>query len=207
MRSGGSRNSRPSAGIMGIKGVIFDMDGTIVDVPYNWPQIKASLDTQGKPILIYLQGLSEPERSEKWAILERYENEATQQARMKEGMREFLDFLSGKQIKIALVTNNSRRNVRILLRRFSISFDIIISRESGLWKPSASPFLAVLQEWMISREECCVVGDTKFDIEAAEAAGIPKIFILTKDQERFQPTRAEVIISVHELRTRIEKLF
>ena len=182
------------------------MDGTIVDVPYDWPQIKAHLNTQGKPILLYLQRLSEPERSEKWAILEKYEAEATQQARLKKGIREFLDFLSEKQIKIALVTNNSRRNVRILLRRFDISFDTIISRESGLWKPSASPFLSVLQEWELEREECCVVGDTRFDVEAAEAAGIPKIFILNKDKEKFQSTNAEVLVSVQELKLRIESL-
>lgn len=191
---------------MGIKGVIFDMDGTIVDVPYDWPQIKSSLDTQGKPILSYLQGLSEPEKSEKWAILEKYENEATEQARIKPGMGEFLDYLSERQIKIALVTNNSRRNVQILLRRFNISFDTVISRESGLWKPSASPLLAVLQEWRVDREECCVVGDTQFDIEAAEAAGIAKIFIFSEDKERFHPTRAELLVSVSELWSRIEKL-
>ena len=40
-----------------MKGVIFDLDGTIVDVAYDWAQIKADLKTKGKPILSYIQTL------------------------------------------------------------------------------------------------------------------------------------------------------
>ena len=48
---------------MKLQGLIFDMDGTIVDAPYDWPRIRAHLDTKGQPILKYLAGLSEPEKS------------------------------------------------------------------------------------------------------------------------------------------------
>ena len=46
---------------MKLLGLIFDMDGTIVDAPYDWPHIRAHLDTRGLPILKYLAGLTEPE--------------------------------------------------------------------------------------------------------------------------------------------------
>jgi beta-phosphoglucomutase-like phosphatase (HAD superfamily) len=36
---------------MKLKGVIFDMDGTVVDVTYDWNQIREELNSQGKPIL------------------------------------------------------------------------------------------------------------------------------------------------------------
>jgi HAD superfamily hydrolase (TIGR01549 family) len=191
---------------MKLKGVIFDMDGTVVDVTYDWNQIKAELNSQGKPILIYLKGLEEPEKSEKWKVLEKHESEATQKARLKPGMRGFLDLLSQKGIKIALVTNNSQRSVSFLLEKFNLEFDCIISRESGLWKPSGAPFQAVLEKLGLEKEECCVVGDSHFDIKAAEETGIPNVFILNEDKEKFATMPAEVFSSVEELMKRIERL-
>ena len=162
---------------MKIRAVIFDMDGTIVDVSYDWQQIKKELNTGGKPILHYLISLKEPERSEKWKALEKFEDEATAKASLKEGMKEFLDFLAEKGVKRALVTNNSNKNVNFLLRKFNLQFEVILSRESGLWKPSGSPFEAVLKKLSLKKEEVCVVGDSHFDIEAAQKAGISIVFI------------------------------
>jgi HAD superfamily hydrolase (TIGR01509 family) len=182
------------------------MDGTVVDVRYDWGEIKAELETQGKPILTYIESLDEPERSKKWKILERFESEATQEAKLKPGMREFLDLLSERGVKKALVTNNSRKNVSFLLEKFSLEFDCVISRERGLWKPSGAPLLVALKELQLDKEECCVVGDSHFDVRAAEEAGIPLIFILNEDRERFMEMNAEVFDSVEALQRKMVKL-
>lgn len=191
---------------MRLKGAIFDMDGTVVDVSYDWVKIKAELMTEGKPILYYLQSLEEPEKSQKWEVLERYEQKATQKAKLKPGMREFLDFLSTRSIKKGLVTNNSRQNAAFLLKKFGLAFDCVISRESGLWKPSGAPILAALQELKLNRDECCVIGDSHFDVHAAAEAGIPHIFILSADRARFEGMEAEVFGSVEELQSSVEDL-
>jgi HAD superfamily hydrolase (TIGR01549 family) len=191
---------------MRLRGVIFDMDGTVVEVTYDWNQIRKELNTQGSPILVYLSKLEEPEKSEKWKVLEKYEREATEKARLKPGMRGFLNLLDRKGIKKALVTNNSQRNVSFLLEKFKLEFDCIISRESGLWKPSGAPFRAALEKLGLRKEECCVVGDSHFDVKAAEDAGIPNVFILNEDKERFASMPAEIFSSVAELIERIEQL-
>jgi HAD superfamily hydrolase (TIGR01509 family) len=184
---------------MKLRGVIFDMDGTVVDVSYDWNEIKAELATQGKPILAFLSSLEEPEKSEKWRVLERYEDEATMKAKLKPGIARFLDFLSERGIKKALVTNNSKKNVDFLLKKFDLEFDRVISRESGLWKPSGAPFVAVLEKLGLKREECCVIGDSHFDVKAANEAGISCVLILNEDKERFASTNAEVFSTVGEL--------
>jgi len=191
---------------MAIKGIIFDMDGTVVEVPYDWNQIKKELKTEGKPILHFLSGLEEPERTAKWKVLERYEKEATEKAVLKEGMQEFLDFLDRKGIRKALVTNNAGKNVTYLLNKFQLNFDVIISRESGLWKPSGAPFFDALKRLGIRREKTCVIGDSLFDIQAAREAGITKILILSQDIEKFASAPAEVFSSVEALKKRIEGL-
>jgi HAD superfamily hydrolase (TIGR01549 family) len=189
-----------------IKGVIFDMDGTVVDVPYDWRRIKQELQTRGEPILSHIQSLKEPERSKKWAILERFEEEATAQATLKEGMDEFLSFLKTKKIKTALVTNNSRKNLDFLLNKFRLSFDFLLSREAGLWKPSGAPFLFVLQNLGIDNRECCVIGDSHFDVKAAEEAGIKRIFVLTGDKEKTFSHGVETVDTVKELQEKMAKI-
>jgi HAD superfamily hydrolase (TIGR01549 family) len=189
-----------------IKGAIFDMDGTIVDVTYDWKKIKKELQTGGEPILTYLENLDEPEKTEKWHILERYEEQATARAVLKEGMGKFLAFLKGKGIKKALVTNNSRKNVDFLLDKFKLSFDLVISREAGLWKPSGAPFLHVLENFGIHRKECCVVGDSHFDVKAAEEAGIERIFILADERGKTNSIGGKAVCSVEELQEEISKI-
>jgi len=189
---------------MKLKCVIFDMDGTVVDVPYDWESIKKELMIQGDSILNFIHKLNEEERTKKWKILEKYENEATMGAILKEGIPEFLDFLDKSRIKKALVTNNSRRNVDFLLKKFHLKFDCVVSRESGLWKPSGAPLIAALRILKLNKEECCVVGDSHFDIKAAEEAGINRVFILNKDEKKFASTKADIFPSVKSLRKRIE---
>ena len=180
------------------------MDGTLVDAPYDWKNIKEELNTRGKPILTHIQGLTEPEKTQKWKQLENFEKEATKKAVLKKGISEFLAFLKRRGIKVALVTNNSRENVEYLLRKFELSFDIVLSRESGLWKPSGAPFKAVLKRLKLNKEDCCVVGDTFFDIEAAKDAGIANVFILNRDREKFASTQAKVFTDVKELKRHIQ---
>ena len=189
-----------------LKGAIFDMDGTLVDAPYDWKNIKEALNTQGKPILTYIRGLAEPEKTRKWKQLEYYEKEATKKAVLKKGIPEFLVFLKKRGIKVALVTNNSRENVLYLLHKFELTFDLVLSRESGLWKPSGAPFSAVLKKLKLKKEECCVIGDTFFDIEAAKDVGIDNIFILNRDREKFASTPAKVFADVKSLQLYIQTL-
>ena len=190
-----------------LRGALFDMDGTVVDVPYDWARIKADLGTEDVPILSYLSGLAEPERSRKWAILRRYEDEATERAVMKRGMLRFLGFLEGRGILTALITNNSRRNTDILLNRFQLAFDLVMTRESGLWKPSGAPLVAAMKDLGLAKNACCAIGDSHFDIRAAEEAGIPRIFILNRDPAKFASFKiAEVFPSVAALKKRMSVL-
>jgi HAD superfamily hydrolase (TIGR01509 family) len=172
----------------------------------HWKRIRGELETGGKPILAYLEDLEEPERSEKWEALEKFEHEATLKARLKKGIPEFLDYLEQRGIKRALVTNNSRKNVDYLLDKFQLRFDSVLTRESGLWKPSGRPFTFVMERLRLRQDECCVIGDSLFDIQAAEDAGIDAVFILSRNRKRFVATGARLCRSVRAVRREIEEL-
>jgi len=189
-----------------LKAVIFDLDGTLIDVPYDWRLIKEKLGTRGVPILSYISTLEEPEKSEKLRLLEKFEEEATAKAGLKKGIPQLMGFLEKRGIKKALVTNNSCKNVNTLLKRFCLDFDYVLTREDGLWKPSGAPFLAALKKLGIEKEECCVVGDSPFDVKAAEEAGIARVFIMSQKKEKFSSYSVKVVTSVEELKKRIEEL-
>ena len=192
---------------MRIRAAIFDLDGTVVENAYDWAAIRRELGDGGLSILAYLDGLEEPERSRKWAILERHEAEQTARSVLREGMRELLDFLKARGVRTALVTNNSRPNAAYLLGKFGLAFDRVTTRESGLWKPTGAPFRDVLEAFGASPEEACVIGDTRFDILAAQDAGVGSIFILGQDPGLFEGLPVEVFSGLPLLLRRLEGLF
>ncbi len=163
---------------MSLKLVILDLDGTIVENSYDWAAIRRELGVTGGSILGYLDGLPEPLRSEKYALLQKYEKEQTENSVLKEGAREFLQWLEDRGIKRALVTNNTLENTRHLLDKFQLNFDLVLTRESGLHKPAGAPFLRVMEQFGVEAAETAVVGDTHYDLQAAREAGVERVFIL-----------------------------
>lgn len=194
--------SRP----VGLRGVIFDLDGTIVENAYDWAGIREELGTGTTSILGYLDSLEEPERSAKWAVLEGHEAAQTEASVLRRGVRELLGLLRRRGVAAALVTNNSRKNTEFLLGKFGLDFDCVITRESGLWKPSGAPFLEVLRSLGVGPGECAVVGDTRFDVLAALDAGIGAIFLLSDEPERFAGFPVEVFPDMDLLRERFASL-
>lgn len=201
---------------MRLRGFIFDLDGTIVETDYDWSKIRREIGCERMPILSYLELLTEPERTKKLALLQRYEAEATSQARLKEGVKSFLEFLRSKKIKLGLVTNNTLGNTQYLLTKFSLTFDEILTRETGFWKPSKAPMVEMIKRLGLNISECAAVGDSIFDIQSAEAAGIPFIFIVNPELPKFMTTSAitpssssslKVFSNIASLHTFIENQF
>lgn len=184
---------------MNFKLVIFDLDGTIVENDYDWAAIRKELGIESGSILAYLESLPEPLRSEKYALLEAREKEQTEKSVLKKGIEKLLGWLKEKGMRIALVTNNSRENVNYLLRKFHLEFDYVLTRESGCHKPSAKPFLVVMEHFLVVPAETLVIGDTNYDLLAAKEAGISHIFILKNQRTPPDLKGAQIFSSVSDL--------
>ncbi len=189
-----------------MKGIIFDLDGTIVDAPYDWTWIRAKLGVEGESILAFLDRLEEPLKSQKWQELRDIEARATERARLRPGMKRWLNSLARQGLKTALVSNNSRENVDYLRRKFDLAFDVVLTRENGLWKPSGAPFLEALQRLGLEKEECIVVGDSHYDAKAAAEAGIKKVFLLKRDKGEFSVGGVEICATVGDLKRKVDRL-
>ena len=173
------RDELLKAGVMdGISSVVFDMDGTLVDSSYDWPAIRRLLGITGASIIDDLNGLEEPERSRRWAVLEEIETAATESAKLHEGAHEVLEIFSARGLPTALVTNNSSANTRRLLARFGLRFDVVLTRDSGLWKPSGAPIKEAVTQLGVTPAECIGVGDSRYDVLAAREAGLAAVCVV-----------------------------
>ncbi|MDQ7007799.1 MAG: HAD family hydrolase [Acidobacteriota bacterium] len=157
--------------VRGLRAAVFDLDGTLVASPYDWPAIRRELGIHGDSLIDELNARDPAARRAGWARLEEREAEATRGAKIIAGAREVLDFLRHRGMALALVTNNSETNAQALLRRFALRFDVVLTRDSGLWKPSGESLLEALRRLGRRPEESMMVGDTRWDLQAAREAG------------------------------------
>ena len=172
----------------GLEAVIFDLDGTLVESRYDWRAIRAELgiERSGVPgsglpatsLIDALNGLDSPEREAKWRRLAEIERQATAKATVREGAAELLAFLRQRQLRTALVTNNSAENTASLLQRFGLAFDLVLTRDDGFWKPSGAPVAEAARRLGVRVERCLKVGDSHFDVAAAREAGCGCLVIL-----------------------------
>ncbi|RLE32138.1 MAG: hypothetical protein DRJ61_10250 [Acidobacteria bacterium] len=161
-----------------LKAVLFDMDGTLVHSEYDWPAIRAELGVEGPSIIDALNALPAPQRTESWARLEVIERQASLCASLVEGTEDLLELLAGRGLKTALVTNNSSENTEALMGRFGLSFNVVITRDSGLYKPSGAPLIEAMGRLGVSGVETIAVGDSNYDVRAAREAGCSQVIIV-----------------------------
>ncbi len=156
--------------LAGIEAVVLDMDGTVVDSTYDWAAIRAELAIDGS-ILDGLEELEEPDKSRRRQLLEARERSATEKATVHEGAAELLELLAAHRLQTALVTNNTAANTHELLDRFRLGFDVVVTRDDGVWKPSPDPILLALERLGVAPDAVLSVGDSSLDIAAARGAG------------------------------------
>jgi HAD superfamily hydrolase (TIGR01509 family) len=169
----------------GVEAVVFDMDGTLIDSHYDWPSIRDQLGVDGASIIDDLNGLPEPDRSQRWAELEMIENTASVSATVFEGAHDLLELLTDRGLPTALVTNNTDDNTRLLLDRFDLRFDVILTRDSGFYKPSGQPIREAVRRLGVDAGNCFAVGDSRYDILAARDAGLAGVCIVNDTDGRF----------------------
>jgi HAD superfamily hydrolase (TIGR01549 family) len=162
-----------SAARMAIRGVIFDMDGTITAPYFDFLRIKEEAGIGDVDMLDYLRYANRAEYARIHRILHRYEEAGVRDAKLNRGARTLLNFLARRKIPTALLTRNSRKSVDGICRKLKLKFDITISREDGAYKPAPEPIWHIAKQWKLARWEVLMVGDYKWDVLCAKNAGIP----------------------------------
>jgi phosphoglycolate phosphatase len=168
---------------MTIRATLFDMDGTIWQTDIDWMAVRREIGipADGRPIYEQLKALEPQGRARGIAILERHEALGVKNGRLIPGTEDLLQSLHNAGVKSALVTNNSRRSVDVVLESHPLEFDLVLSRDDGALKPDPQAFLLALARLGAQPDEAIAIGDAHLDLIAADRAGIAE-FILVADK-------------------------
>lgn len=168
---------RLSSGSKKIRGVLFDLDGTLtLPGALDFPAIKEEMGCPSEvPILEYIESRGEEERAHLYKILEKHERKAAKNSIPNEGAIRCLKVLKAKGIQLGIITRNSLVSVDQVLRNFegisAKDFSVIITRENAIPKPDPEGVHKAAEAMGIKPEELLVVGDFLFDIMAGQTAG------------------------------------
>lgn len=153
------------------RAVIFDMDGTLTRPFLDFPAIRKAIGIP-EPLLENMLALpAGAERERAFSILEKFEEEAADASELNDGAAEVLRFLETRRIPSGLVTRNSRRSTDRVLRKHSLSFEIVVTREDAPAKPRPEPLWLICEKLGVTPPQALMVGDFKFDIVAGRNAG------------------------------------
>lgn len=177
------------------KAIIFDLDGTLIDfqlrVKESRDQIlemlrgkgvdtgKLSKDSKTQAFLDEVEIITKADfhscKKEIYRILDSFEMEAFETARVHPGALETLRAVHESRIKTALVTNSGRAPVDLKLKKYGFLpyLHLVVTRdEMRRLKPSPDGILLAIEKLGIKKEDALYVGDLVVDIQASRDAGI-----------------------------------
>jgi HAD superfamily hydrolase (TIGR01509 family) len=170
-------------------GVLFDVDGTLVDTNYlhtlawarafhdigEWAPMNAIhrlVGMGGDQLVPRVLGHDSPSAAE--ARVRRY-GELQGEARTFPGASELLRRVHGEGLVVVLATSSPRDELHAMIELLDVgdAIDAVTSSDDvDNSKPEPDVFEAALQAGSVDRERTVVVGDSVWDIQAARAAGL-----------------------------------
>lgn len=187
-----------------IGGILFDMDGVVVRQRLDFLAIKREIfGTTHGFILERMAELTPSERVRAEVILERHETVAASEAELMDGILPFLEWMRTRGWRRGLVTRNSRKSVELVLRRFGLHFDAVITREDAPPKPSPEPVWLACRRMGLLPPAVLFVGDFEFDMLAGRRAGVRTV--LLRNETLTASQHADLTVdSLGELRGRLD---
>ncbi|MFX0043185.1 MAG: HAD family hydrolase [Candidatus Hodarchaeota archaeon] len=183
-------------------GVIFDVDGVLVDTgPFHFESWLKMANEIGKkftkkffditfgqqsvPITRKLVGPKvEQHLVEKWAGLkEQYYREIVRdKLEPLPGVLNLVKDLKNKNFKLAIGSSGPPENVELVIKTLNLTQDfdaIITAAEVKRSKPEPDVFLIAAEKLKLDPKNCIVIEDAPVGIEAAKRAGMPVIALRT----------------------------
>ena len=184
-----------------LKGIIFDLDGTLANTYLDFPKMCLDADLPiGTKILEYCEGLSDPDEVLRiLSIVEQHELDGAKKAEWIHDAEIILSRFCNANIPMAIVTRNMKVAAKQTIEKLGIPIELVITREDCLPKPHPQGLLKVAQQWNISSQDLIYVGDYRFDLEAANRAGMMACLLANDRNKEFHMMADKVIERFQEL--------
>ena len=190
-----------------IKGVIFDMDGTLIDSMWVWEEV--DVDYVKRYQLVEPEGFYEAIEGMSFTDVAKYYKKTFPQIRdsveqikadwmemgyrlyrdeveLKSGVKEFLEELKKRGIKIGIATSNDRDMTEMVLEARGIlqEFDAIrTSDEVKIGKPAPDVYLKAAEDLGVDPKDCLIFEDVPAGLMAGKSAGMKTCAVADKFSE------------------------
>ena len=183
-----------AVGFSTFRAVLFDLDGTLIETHIDFPAMTQTMQslaraagvpevtTDGKDILSLVEAAADDVserggdgpalRKTAFEQLEAMEVEGCAHPELLPGTRELLTELSGRGVKVGIVTRNCRRVSVGLLAGFGLPHDVLLTRDDvAKTKPNPEHLWEALDLLGESPQAAIMVGDHWMDVQAGRRAG------------------------------------
>lgn len=184
--------------LLQVEAVLFDLDGTVID---SYPGIQNAFDnaylklysrankTSIKPfigppidqILVKVTGETDKDKIEEFVIFFKhcYDTEGFKSSVLYKGMRELLEDLHKKGIKLFIVTNKRQKPTELITKYLNIEYYFCalycIDSKNG-YSSKAQMVKHILEAEGLSSDKCFLIGDTYQDEISAKPNNITFIY-------------------------------
>lgn len=183
---------------MKIKGILFDMDGTLINTyeNQNYTKFFSDLNTTQKNLVkqilkenvhsfavmenIIQKELSKPEANDLIAKIHDFLIQHYKKSDLKKDAIRFLSYVKEKGYTLCLCTNNATDIVHQILEEKQITsfFDFIVtSQQVKKSKPDPQMYQVAMHSTGLKPKECIIFEDSESGILAAEHADVPVVLV------------------------------
>jgi HAD superfamily hydrolase (TIGR01509 family) len=164
-------NLLKGTGLNQIRGIVFDLDGTLVSSTLDFNQIRLDLDCPpGEDVLSFVEALSPQERAKAEAIIHQHEVDDAEQSEWLPGAKAFVDQCLELGVPLAILTRNSEFASKKKISKNNIPISLLFTRENSLPKPDPSALNEIAKLFSLPNHSIMMVGDYKYDLEAGRNA-------------------------------------
>lgn len=165
--------------LRGINGVIFDLDGTLVESSLDFRRIRADVGCpEGEDILSFVDAITCPDKQQHaHNIIRKHELADAHSAKWLPNGRAMVEKAQQHNLPMAIVTRNSPEATRIKLSNNAIPIELVLTRDDAPPKPDPTALLMVAEQWQLPPANCLYIGDFIYDQQAAENAGMKWLLV------------------------------
>eukprot|EP00899_Mesostigma_viride_P014689 jgi/Mesvir1/23220/Mv22677-RA.1 len=148
-----------------LKGVVFDMDGTLTVPCVDFGLMRQRLGlSRGCDILHVISTYDAEQKAKALSIIAEFEENARKNLQIMPGAHELCQYLDKKSIRRGLLTRNVAESVDVFHSHFpALPFLPALSREFLPFKPHPEPLLHICQQWGVEPSSVLMVGDSAHD--------------------------------------------